>query len=137
MSKADAPHDDEMIDALKDDGGNEGHEEDPEVAIVGDSKSTDDITLAEMKAEQDKRMQLKVEDLDLESLKPLAVMDPGSRLVVKLSTRSITEELAKKSSLDSSISTPGKKSTDSSTSVTGKKKLKRVMTEAKKEAKAA
>ena len=58
-SKADTPHNDEMIDALKYDGGNGGHEEDPEVAIVGESKSVDDVTLAALKAEQDKCMQLK------------------------------------------------------------------------------
>ena len=46
LSKVDAPHDDEMIETLKDDGGSEGYEEDPDVAIVGDSKSADDITLA-------------------------------------------------------------------------------------------
>ena len=123
-----------MIDALKDDGGNRGHEEDPEMSIVGESKSADDVTLAALKADQDKRLQLKAEDLDPESLKPLAVVDAGSRLVVKLSTRSITEEIAKKSSLDSSAPPSGKKSTDSSTSASGKKKSKRILTEAEKEA---
>ena len=104
------------------------------MAIVGESKSSDDITLAALKADQDKRLQLKSEDLDPESLKPLAVVDGGSRLVVKLSTRSITEELAKKSSLDSNVPPSGKKSTDSSTSASGKKKSKRILTEAEKEA---
>ena len=62
-------------------------------------------------------------------------MDAGSRLVVKLSTRSITEELAKKSSLDSSAPPSGKKSTDSSAASSGKKQSKRILTEAEKEAK--
>ena len=117
------PHTEEMIDALKDDGDDDGHEEDVDVVIIGDSQNADDLTLAEMKAKQDKRMQLKTEEMDPKSFKLLATIPPKSRLVDRLSTRSITEELAKKSS------------TYPSALVLSKKKPKWIQTDAKKEEK--
>jgi len=76
-----------------------------------------------MKAKQDKRMQLKTEEMDPKSFKLLATIPPKSRLVDRLSTRSITEELAKKSS------------TYPSALVLSKKKPKWIQTDAKKEEK--